>query len=210
MKKVVSILFITLICAALGSGAFSAPRFDGHVCDAAGVLSEDAKGEIDELSVALGQKNGTHVYVLCADQTDGLSMRDFSRGVLASLEDQESSALLVLFPEGGDYYACVGGGLSEYVSYDDIKEILSVSTEGAFSSGNYDAASVSFAQAFASRLASIDRSEKSGGSFGHTLLIILLVLFIAAVLFFAVVYIIRTVNINRARRRRAGRRRPLR
>lgn len=212
MKKLLSLIICLFLISAFAVTAYAFPVFDGFVSDPAGALSDDVRGEIETLSESLRQKNGCSVYVCCTDSLDGMSIRDYSRALIKTLDGGDTSVLFVMFPEGGDYYACAGGGLSETVSYDDLKSMLSSSAEGAFSAENYGAAAVSFAQSAASKLAENERAdeENNGSPLGHTFFVILIIVIVIAGVFILILFIMRSVNVRRARRRRAGRRRPLR
>ena len=196
---------VTAVCALSSFASVPTRPAQGYLRDIAGALDPDSAEELDSVAAALHEKNGAGIYLLVSAGFDGLGGEKYASSAFEAWDLTERDLLLCVDTAGADYYALAGGELSGTLGTDALKDILSRSFEPAFASGNISAASLSFFNAVSPRLANASFTDGDGGTSPFAIIILTVVLLAAAA--FIVIYVIRTVNINRARRRRMAARR---
>lgn len=200
MKKLVSIILTALLLAA----AFSVNSFatGTYVSNNESITSEGVTSQIEELFEKLFEKNGCRVYFYIVSTFSGEEASSVSDRIYAEkgiADNGDCGVVFVLASQDPDYDIKVGKGVSDVITYDVAKELLS-SFEESFAQGMTDAGVFALANEICTKLTPLAPLDGEGGTsvFLVILLIVLTILFLGVVAF--IILYIRAERIRRRRR----------
>lgn len=117
---------------------------EGYVCDAAGLIPEALKADIDEKSSALAQLTGAQIFVVTVDFLGGKPIRDYAAELFSEWQIGDAvknNGLLLLLSAGEeDYYLLQGKGLEKDLTNSEIAQLLTQYLEPDFEKGDYESA----------------------------------------------------------------------